>query len=83
MLLSSVQRVPKSLQCAETILMGPLASNMFDSMLHAANAVMLPAIYTRSVSATRKQIVASVFLSAHFHLAASAVLTGVAALSSM
>jgi len=58
--------------------MGLLVSNIFDSMLHAANAVVLPAIYTRSVSATRKQIVASTFLSACFHLAASAVSTGVA-----
>jgi len=56
---------------------------MFDSMLYAANAVMLPAIYTRSVSATRKQIVASVFLSACFYLAASVVSAGTAALSSM
>ena len=63
--------------------MGPLASNMFDSVLHAANAVMLLAIYTRSVFATHKRIIASAFLSAHFHLAALAVLTGAAALSLM
>ena len=63
--------------------MGPLASNMFDSVLYATNVVMLPAIYTRSVSATRKQIVASVFLSACFHLAALVVLARTAALSSM
>jgi len=61
--------------------MGPLASNMFDSMLHVANTVVLLAIYTRSVSATHKRIIASAFLSAHFHLAASAISTGVAALS--
>ena len=54
MSLSSVQQVPKSLQYAEIILIGPLASNMFDSVLHAANAIVLPAIYTTSVSATYK-----------------------------
>jgi len=58
--------------------MGLLVSNIFDSMLHATNAVVLPVIYTRSVSATRKQIVASAFLSACFYLAASAVSTGAA-----
>jgi len=56
---------------------------MFDSVLHAANTIMLLVIYTRSMSATYKQIVVSAFLFAHFHLVALAILAEAAALSLM
>jgi len=60
-----------------------LASNMFDSVLYAANTIVLLVIYTRSMSATYKQIVVSAFLFAHFHLVALAILAEAAALSLM
>ena len=60
-----------------------LASNMFDSVLHATNTVVLLVIYTRSMSTTYKQIVVSAFLFAHFYLVALAILAEAAALSLM
>jgi len=51
-----------------------LASNMFNSVLYTTNTVVLLVIYTKSMSATYKQIVVNTFLFAHFHLVALAIL---------